>query len=651
MLRKPLGLALLLMPYILSGQEELPADAGMGVAHLEPGRGFVFRPGAPYAHYGLEDYRIPETSLYSRRSYYGPFGNFLINGYDLYEWRETRSTASGGFPNSFVRFVRMARFNNTVVAKESMKGWHTAFIISNAIRTFFTPLTVNRSRIFGWRLDVMSERIALSTVASRLANRRDAPLMAAAHGQLRLGAVELGTTFANVHLSDRKQSDFSLRGGLESDQDLPSFLFVRFTDDSAEDEEGGAAISQVQLRVNGQPRPDLRPAFVRLNANNPTAVGVTSRVTGQFLRTWYVDSGTRYADYFYLLRHLEGENLRGVNLPELLRFIEVVPETRGLQADGDEVIQAIFDLREEPHVREVTVEALVGNDYRMEVFGLYESDPRQRAEESRWRIGGVEGLARADGNVQDMSNLEWVSVDVGAWTGRTIMSIDGSWRLGNTRVRWEYARSIDFREYPDGKPGHRAQREIPAPRKWGGEQHHSTDAAYYLTAEWRRGRLSGGGEMFSLGPEFNRGIERPGPSLLQIGLVDAPLNVFVEDNDDHDAWPDDGDRPDLPDRDGVFPGNDEDHDGIPDTNRNWNDLPDYEESFLLFYTEPAVYDYSRDWNHNGVSDHREDDHEPDFPYKVDQEGFHLFGRMHLPAGLDLSLGRLEGKGIASGGRR
>ena len=92
---------------------------------------------------------------------------------------------------------------------------------------------------------------------------------------------------------------------------------------------------------------------------------------------------------------------------------------------------------------------------------------------------------------------------------------------------------------------------------------------------------------------------------------------FVEDNDDNDRWPDRGPgargghhgATDY-DPDGVFPGNDEDNDGIPDTNRNGNALPDYVEPFLLFAVEPDVYFYGRDWNHNGIADVREDDLEP-----------------------------------------
>ena len=98
---------------------------------------------------------------------------------------------------------------------------------------------------------------------------------------------------------------------------------------------------------------------------------------------------------------------------------------------------------------------------------------------------------------------------------------------------------------------------------------------------------------------------------------------------------------------GSSPGNDEDNDGIPDTNRNGNALPDYVEPFLLFAVEPDAYFYGRDWNHNGIADVREDDLEPDLPYQQDQQGGHVFGRLRLPGGWSVGVGRLKAKGILS----
>ena len=58
---------------------------------------------------------------------------------------------------------------------------------------------------------------------------------------------------------------------------------------------------------------------------------------------------------------------------------------------------------------------------------------------------------------------------------------------------------------------------------------------------------------------------------------------LLDDNDDQDSQSGDSRFRGAAPRDlSVFPGQDADNDGIPDTNRNLNGLPDYLEPFLLY---------------------------------------------------------------------
>ena len=650
----------------------LGEEEGVGVPLYVPGRDFIHQPGPEYVNYAFEDYEIPETSLippFERRNYYGPLGNHLIDGYNVFSWRELRAETGTevGARSSIGKWGRYNLFERNVVAHESYGNWAARLIIGDEIRTLFTPLTFSQAGVNGLRLDVETRSTRFSGIASRYRHPlwtgglyrpqvRDSSLLLGGHGEVDIGVLTVGATGIHFHIFDSEQEDFDLRGNLESTQGLPSFVIVRFTDDSPEDEVGGPVVSEVRLRINGQQRPDIEPLAVRMDSRNPTFVGVNNRLTGQFLRTPYPDAGTRYADVFYLQKHLNGEDVsRNVNLPELVRHIEFISPGGRLRADGYEVVEFFFDLSSERYVRQVEVEALVGNDYRMEIFGLSEESPVATREEARWKIGALEGWERAEGNVQDLSNMEWVRMDAGAWTGRSVLGFDGKWEALGGRIRWEYARSLEYRQYPDGKPGHREDREIKGVRQWLGERSSTDDASYYLTAEWAGKWWAGGGELFSIGPEFTRQlISTDAGNLLRNEEI---TDGFIEDNDDHDRWPDRG--PGVRgqhlgaaefDPDGIFPGNDEDNDGLPDTNRNGNDLPDYEEPFLLFEVESDAYFYGRDWNHNGVADEREDDLEPDLPYQLDQRGFHLFTKAFLPGGFTLTLGRLKAHGIASGGR-
>ncbi len=651
------------------GEVYLP-PVGVGLPTYVPSRNFLFRSIPEYDNYAFGDYTMPELSTFYRRNYYGPLGDFLINGYPLYEWRETRSTTRiDQRPNSWVfKHDRFRPLIWNVVARDSYQERSAALIVGEEIRTVFSPLTLRMAGINGVRLDTRTRHTRLSLVGSRWGRplwsgwthtnaARNSSMLAAGRAEVQFGALRAGATAVNYHLFDANQESFQLRGQLRGDQTIPSFLVVKFTDDAPEDETAGAVINDVRLRINGLPS-ELRPEIVRLNASNPTTLGVVSRITGEFSRTPYPDHGTRYAEYFYLLDHLSGKRVTNINLDELVRFLEILPSGQVYQANGEWVILAYFDLRAEGYIRQVDVEALVGNNYRIDVYGIFDSDPRQVRYEARWHIESrshhqpLDTKRRSPGRVSDLSNLEWIRIPVGAFTGRVVCSIDGHWRAGGSEVRWEIARSIDFFQYPDGIPGHRTTAEVASMRPWYGDRHTTHDLAYYVLGVWRRTRMEVGGEVFAIGPEFHRPMETTAHAPV------LPADGFVENNDDNDRWPDagPGDRSGHrgsknQDPTGVFPGEDDVWgDGIPSTNRNLSGVPDYLEPFMLFDVEPHDYVYGRDRNHNGVPDAREDNPFPNFPYHMDQEGWHLYGKIWLTSNWSLTLGWLDAEGIASGAR-
>ena len=103
------------------------------------------------------------------------------------------------------------------------------------------------------------------------------------------------------------------------------------------------------------------------------------------------------------------------------------------------------------------------------------------------------------------------------------------------------------------------------------------------------------------------------------------------------------------DLDGVWVNQDTDNDGAPDTNRNLNRLPDYEEPFLMFDVEPNSYVYGLDRNNNDEPDPREDDAEVDYPYEYDERGYHLFGQWKLTQHWSAAAGRYDINEIAGSG--
>jgi hypothetical protein len=101
---------------------------------------------------------------------------------------------------------------------------------------------------------------------------------------------------------------------------------------------------------------------------------------------------------------------------------------------------------------------------------------------------------------------------------------------------------------------------------------------------------------------------------------------------------------------GVYPGLDENGDGILDINVNQNETPDYAEPFLMYYVEPDNFVYGDDFNHNGVVDVRENDNRPDYPYNLDTKGYHTFVRLHPGERWKFRSGRYDVQQMAADGR-
>jgi len=108
--------------------------------------------------------------------------------------------------------------------------------------------------------------------------------------------------------------------------------------------------------------------------------------------------------------------------------------------------------------------------------------------------------------------------------------------------------------------------------------------------------------------------------------------TLIEDDDDNDDWPDDEDF------DGVLPEADD---------RDKNGILDFQEDFLIFDADPPVFEDLIDLNNNGVVDSLEDDHEPQYPYGINRDGWHLTANYEILANMNLKLGWLNEEEISS----
>ena len=627
-----------------------------GSPFAEPGRGFLNRGvWQGYINYGIEPY---ETYTVSTQSFevYDRLGNRLLRGYPLLTWQENRSKELKLQESSIFRSAQYWQwFDNLIVFQESHKGWDVGLFIGDKIRTTLTPLTVSRPRWDGLRLDARSASHGLTFLLTRGQARRFSTfqsrneinpiLQYGGRWYSRIGKVlTAGFTFFNQHQADMLSDRGNLlRGTLPRGTEVPTTIFVRVQDDSPED---GTPAQVYAMHI-----------YLRIVQPNGTRTTHTSNP----------DAGPGGTEYI--------QDLRPVVLPGA-RQVGDYYEARG----SDEVVDFEFTLPPGAVVDRARFEATVAGDYRISVRQKHPFFNRELSEpdweERQWpanpitRLHNVDGrpdypvdfkpgeteaffiLVRAKGNPATpgadapSEQPRVVSFKYGIPIGQTLIGADFAIESMEMVGRGELVYNWQEHQFPL----HSDSLALVG-------KHFDTSAlAGYFTLVRNFGpRLRHGEvalEVFRIDPDYSGGYEsRRGGAVFftdQEGDFETVRRrrfysgftqefELVADNDDNDDWPDDWPKeegrfqPLQPQvysgakaHSGVFPGLDEDGDNSPDTDRNRNGIADWTEPFLLYDSDPPDFVYGIDFNNNGIPDFRENDAEPDYPYRRDSKGYHGF---------------------------
>ena len=665
---------------------------------VEPSYPFLQRQLSAYRNYAYTNFtNYPNHSTpYTDqpRTFYSSFGSHLITGYEVYNWRETRMP---GQQYGSVMFKHMNTFrpvfDQVMVGSDGYGQWGYSAILGDGVMAYFTPMTLAKVNLNGLRVDYSRPNLKITTVASRLERQAttrtssgaawivdgsffgdDNIMLLGSRAEAQIGALGLGLNGVNMHLYQSTQLGNGLKGRVRPNQPLIDLILLRIADDSPSDGRGGPVVQEMQLIVNGQARPEIRPQVLRHRSGISTQVGRISQSTGEFRAAPYNRprpiSGVAgsafyrdremplFADYIYRFSHESGIDVAGdTNLAGLLASFVVESPDAILSADGEEVLIYLFDVSQEPEVRSLAVETLMGNDYHVAVATLWEDNARARNVQTQYKTTYYRTALRAKGNIQDVSNLRRVRFKIGEDTALFVYGVDAAFNLAGLEINGEYARSSLYSRYPAHVQGERRFDEAP--------RFATRDAAYNLRILRWFGRGRVGAEYFSMNPNYTTEIRS---YLMRQAVYDhgdlaglTNQTVYwrlVQDNDDRDRFVDAplghniaaGRDQEHVDPNGTFPGHDEDNDGIPDTNRNFNNLPDFEEPFLMYSVEPNKYVYGLDRNNNNEVDLREDDWEIDLPYDLDQRGIHFFGHLDLTRFWSMGAGRHEVEEVAGSGR-
>ena len=570
-----------------------------------------------YSNYARDHYQRYVSINLEGDYFYDIYGSYITRGWLIYDWSQTQPQQGGS--NLFKTGRFQSFFSNLVIASDQ-KGQHNlAITIGDEIRSTLTPMTFSKPAFDGIQIDYQSDKYEVTALLSRVSSpgaagsrspnnqQTNSTTLTGRRATTQVGDyLKLGVNHVSAHNSSQLLDAFEgspRSGSIASSQNAENVteVFVRLSDDSPEDNEGGATLFAWDLIIEADVETIDEAGEVSFERETVRAsdVGLIPAPQGGFQR---------------------------------LGFWE---------ASGSEQIELIYDFSvatytgpDPSEIRRVTFELVVANDYRIETTSNRQFD-RQ--------LANVYLLAaRADDNVKDGSNLTVLKIPYGLPTATEIFGFTlEATRLWGFDLYGEWDRSVSYRKYPN-------------------RAHTKHLGASDQGDGWMLNLSKIGQPFFFFGEAYSMAHNYNTSAILARGETNIDYSdegrffyELVDDNDDQDRFPDWQRIFQNIDVE-VFPGYDENLDFISDFNQNDSEdlpnlVPDYNEPFLKYGTDRPEYLFGLDMNNNLWVDRFENDDEPDFPYPRDHEGYNIYGGVDLLPGIRLTVGRTDERLIAGDG--
>ena len=577
-----------------------------------------------YTNYARYPYERYVNTLLEGDYFYDFYGDLVSRGWLIYDWRQDQPKPEG---SSLFKTSQFERWLTSLTIGSDERGQHAyAITVGNRIRTTLTPMTFSKPTFNGVQADFLSDKYALTVLASRISNPLAGTLMApqrqtnstsmvAGRATAQVGDfITIGGTLVDARHSNAALDMFDgnfVAGNLTAGQSgTPvSAIAVILSDDSPQDGKGGAALFAHDIRITsrdfdtGDETLWTLEQVVRPDAQWPA-------VFGGFERAGF------------------------------------------LAADGDERVILNYDFTDPDYIGpdvtsivDVEFDYVLANDFRIEMWSNKQTGrravplPPLTADVIAEREPALLLVKRAAGNVEDISNIQRVRFDYGLPTASVVagFTLEGK-NIWGIDFYGEWDRNFRYFQYPNAALFHANE---------GHEISRQTADAGYLTISKQQYPFFAYGEAYDIDFDYTTNVFIVDTS----GDIeyDAPggfVYEFVEDNDDQDALPDWVRAGSQAGDTDVFPGWDENNDFISDFNQNDNRavpnaFPDYEEPFLRYDVDRPEFLFGIDLNNNGWIDRFEDDELPDYPYKGDRKGYNAFVGAHLAPNVRVMVGRTD----------
>jgi hypothetical protein len=571
-----------------------------------------------YSNYARNHFERYVSTNLEGDHFYDLYGDYVTRGWLVYDWSQTQPQQGGS--NLFKTERFQSFFSNLVVASDQKGQHHMAVSIGNEIRTTLTPMTFSKPAFDGIQIDYQSDKYEFTTILSRIsapggASPRNPAIQQTTSSSTLTGGrataqvgdyIKLGATYLSAHNSNQLLDAFEgspRSGSVAGSQNAENItqVFVRLSDDSPEDNEGGVTLFAWDLIIEADVERfnDAGDVVIERERVRASETGLLPAPQGGFQRAGF------------------------------------------WEASGSEQIEIEYDFTvpsyvgpDPSEIRSVTFELVVANDYRIEVTSDRQFD--------RQRSNVYLLAARAEDNVKDGSNLRVLRIPYGLPTATEIMgfSVEAN-RLWGVDFYGEWDRSMSYRKYPN-----RAQtKHLGA----------STEGdAWMMNVSRVAHPWFLFGEAYSMDHSYNTSsVLARGETNIDYADKSSFYYELVEDNDDQDRFPDWQRIFENSDVE-IFPGYDENLDFISDFNQNDTEdlpnlVPDYDEPFLRYGTDRPEFLFGIDMNNNIWVDRFENDDEPDFPYGRDLRGYNIYVGVNILPDLRVTVGRTDESLIAGDG--